>query len=130
MTGKELFIKKILKDSVIYKVYNQFIRIDVDSDEVLYIIEGFGEIFKDLKKIGIYYQDQKTYPKQHLVYVLTRMNLDKINVNSFDNLACSTKDVYLFFNNEWRKAPSVDVVEIRDMRYNKFVKYFNAMELV
>jgi len=126
MTGKELFIKKILKDSVIYKVYNQFIRIDVDSDKILYIIEEFGEIFNDLKRISIYDSNYDEYK----VISMTRINLDKISVNSFDNLACSTKDVYLFFNNEWRKAPSVDVVEIRDMRYNKFVKYFNAMEQV
>lgn len=123
MTGKELFIKKILRHSVVYLVYHQLIRIDIDGEEILHVFNG--EFFENLKKISIY----DNY-KEYKLYVMTRINLDKINVNSFDNLAYSTKDVYLFFNNEWRKTPSVDVVEIRDMKYNKFVKYFNAMELV
>ena len=123
MTGKELFIKKILRHSVIYPVYNDFIRIDMDGDTLIHVIKG--EFFENLKRISIY----DNY-KEYKLYVMTRLNLDKINVNSFDNLAYSTKDVYLFFNNEWRKVPSVDVVEIRDMKYTKFVKYFNSMEKV
>lgn len=121
MTGKELFIKKILRHSVIYLVYNTFIRIDMDGDTPIHVANG--EFFKDLKRISIY----DNY-KEYKLYVMTRIDLEKINIDFFNDLSYSTKDVYLFFNGEFRKTLSVDVIEIRDMKYTKFIKYFMSME--
>jgi hypothetical protein len=112
MTPKEYLLNKVLSESVVYDVYSKFVRMDIEEN-IFYIVPGLKELLKDFKRVSVYDKNE-----EHTVYVFTSVKLDSPSI------------VYLMIDDELRRTPGVDVVEIRDMKYKKFMKYFREMELV
>jgi len=114
MTKKELFVLKIF-NSVIYIVYKTFTRIDFEGwpEDSIYVVEN--NFFSNLKQIPKY-KDNKYI---ETVYIMNKIDFEK-----------DEKDFYIYFNREFRKSPVVDIIKIRDMKYEYFVKYFIKLEKV